>query len=64
VKEYLVRRGRNEEHCIIVEHGALMEYEKYILIYGKTLFPYSKFVVLVFFVILSLLDFNFGTSSK
>jgi hypothetical protein len=49
VKEYLVRRGRNEEHCIIVEHGALMEYEKYILIYGKTLFPYSKFVVLVFF---------------
>ncbi len=49
MKEYLVRRGRNEEHCIIVEHGALMEYEKYILIYGKTLFPYSKFVVLVFF---------------
>jgi len=36
-------------HCIIVEHGTLMEGEKRtLLIYGKTLFPLSKFVVLMF----------------
>ncbi len=28
VKEYIGRRGRDEDHCIIVEHGALMEYER------------------------------------
>jgi hypothetical protein len=28
VEEYLGRRGRDEEHCIIVKHGALMEYER------------------------------------
>jgi hypothetical protein len=31
VEEYLGRRGRNEDHYIIVEHGALMEYERNIL---------------------------------
>jgi hypothetical protein len=31
VEEYLRRRGRDEYHCIIVKHGTLMEYEKYIL---------------------------------
>jgi hypothetical protein len=31
VKEYFGRRGRNEYHCIIAEHGALMEYERNIL---------------------------------
>jgi hypothetical protein len=31
VEEYLGKRGRNEDHCIIVKHGALMEYEKNIL---------------------------------
>jgi len=28
VEECLWRRGRNEDHCIIVEHGTLMEYKK------------------------------------
>jgi hypothetical protein len=28
VEEYFRRRGRDEEHCIIIEHGALMEYER------------------------------------
>jgi hypothetical protein len=28
VEEYLGRRGRDEDHCIILEHGALMEYER------------------------------------
>jgi hypothetical protein len=28
VEEYLGRRGRDEEHCINVKHGTLMEYEK------------------------------------
>jgi hypothetical protein len=28
MEEYLGRRGRDEYQCIIVEHGALMEYEK------------------------------------
>jgi hypothetical protein len=31
VEEYLGRRGRNEDHCIIVEHEALMEYERNML---------------------------------
>jgi hypothetical protein len=31
MKEYLRRSGRNEYHCIIVKHGALMEYEINIL---------------------------------
>jgi hypothetical protein len=31
VEEYLGRRGRDEEHCINVKHGTLMEYEKNIL---------------------------------
>jgi hypothetical protein len=31
VEEYFRRRGRDEYHCIIVEHGALMEYERNIL---------------------------------
>jgi hypothetical protein len=31
VEEYLGRRGRNEDHCIIAKNGALMEYERNIL---------------------------------
>jgi hypothetical protein len=31
VEEYLGRRGRDEDHCIIVEHGTLKEYERIIL---------------------------------
>jgi hypothetical protein len=31
VEEYLGRRRRDEEQCIIVEHGALKEYERNIL---------------------------------
>jgi hypothetical protein len=31
VEEYLGRRGRDEDNCIIVEHEALMEYERNIL---------------------------------
>jgi hypothetical protein len=31
VEEYLGRRGRDEDHCINVKHGALMEYQKNIL---------------------------------
>jgi hypothetical protein len=31
VEEYLERRGKDEYHCIIVEYGALMEYEINIL---------------------------------
>jgi hypothetical protein len=48
VEEYLGRRGRNEYNCIIVKHGALWSIKKYTLIFGKTLFPWSKFVVLMF----------------
>jgi hypothetical protein len=28
VEEYLRRRRRDEDDCIIVEHGALMEYDR------------------------------------
>jgi hypothetical protein len=28
VEEYFGRKGRNEDHCIFVEHGALREYER------------------------------------
>jgi hypothetical protein len=31
VEEYLGRRGRDEYHYIIIEHGTLMEYEINIL---------------------------------
>jgi hypothetical protein len=31
VEKYLGRRGRDEYHCIIVEHGTLMGYEINIL---------------------------------
>jgi hypothetical protein len=31
VEDYLGRRGRDEYHCIIDEHGALMGYERNIL---------------------------------
>jgi hypothetical protein len=31
VEEYLGIRGRDEYHFIIVEHGALMEFERNIL---------------------------------
>jgi hypothetical protein len=31
VEEYLGRRGRDEYYYIIVEHGALMEYERTII---------------------------------
>jgi hypothetical protein len=31
VEEYLGRRGGDEYHCIIVKHGALIEYERNIL---------------------------------
>ncbi len=48
MEEYLGRRGRDEYHSIIVEHGALMEYERNNLIFGKALFPSSKFVILMF----------------
>jgi hypothetical protein len=31
MEEYLGKRGRNEDHCIILGHGTLMEYESNIV---------------------------------
>jgi len=39
VEEYIWRRRKDEYHCIIVEHGALMEYERKTFDFWKGLFP-------------------------
>jgi hypothetical protein len=56
IENYIGKRGRDEDHCIIVEHGALMEYERNIFDFWKAFF--------YVFIILSLLDFNFEIGSK
>jgi hypothetical protein len=42
VEEYLWKKGRDEYHCIIVEHGALMEYEKNIFLFLEKLCFHSQ----------------------
>jgi len=46
---YLWRRERNEDHCIIVEHGALMEYERNIFDVWKNSVSIIKVVILMLF---------------
>jgi len=54
-----------KDHCIILEHGALMEYEINIF-YNLEFFCFHSHNCYFdfFIIILSLLDFNFETSSK
>jgi hypothetical protein len=48
VEEYLERRGRDEYHCIIVEHGALMEYERNIFWFMEKLCFHNQSLLLMF----------------
>ncbi len=61
---YLGGRGRDGDHCIIVEHKALMEYERIDFDFWKSFVSIVKVCCFGVFIILSLLDFHSETSFK
>ncbi len=64
MEEYLGKRGRNEDHCIILGHGTLMEYDSNIVWFLENLVSIVKNCYFGDFIILSLLDFDLETSYK
>jgi hypothetical protein len=59
------KRRRDENHYIMVEHVALMEYERNIYLFLENFVFVAKIYCFdVFLIIISLLDFNSKTNSK